>query len=220
MVNEDQAYLLGYWLGDGWISSRGRGQEGYVQLNGNEHDLERVTSSLMRQGWNSEAKDRPEKTSWKLSPGVGFRDFLRGLGVRTDETSFTKQIPTAVMSWPQSCQRAVVEGLWDSDGHIQIREPDSQKERPAKYGTLRITFGSRSEKLVDGLKSLLDGFTLLVRKRSDLNGHSVQHTLEVSRRSAHEFRRLIKLQPYKQSKLDRGCELFPAQSRCGKYKRK
>lgn len=116
------AYLIGAFLGDGYIN-----QDQIIIYVGNvrhEKILNRIKSDL--EGFIS---PEPELRSSK-----GRSDFILYIGCRPLGVSFsfmfgkvgakTKRFPMDAWNWPERAQRSLIEGWLDTDGHIV---PDVQR---------------------------------------------------------------------------------------------
>jgi len=188
------AYLLGFWLSDGWIEKR-RGRVGFYSNSGEV--IERVAAilrdrfslvaSIERKRYVLKTIDGPqERTGYQVR--VSRDAFARFLEVNfgiVGWDAWTKQIPAVVFRSPREVIWAFVSGLIDGDGSIH-------RQRNT------IHYGSTSERLIDQLALLLQHNGVFTRRLcaaangavSTVNGRAVVarrrfHYLEIRGSNAH-----------------------------------
>jgi len=115
-VDEDVAWLMGHFAGDGWTSASTSHYVGIASHEGQrEGHLARAEQVFLR--WGIKAKYR------KASKGKGLNLYAYGkelaLWFRSlfGKTSREKQIPPFVFTWPQLLVKAFLDGYWDADGY-------------------------------------------------------------------------------------------------------
>lgn len=141
-------YIFGYWLGDGNSDS--------ARLTVGDEDKAHVEHELVAAGYEKGAERCDPRTgAWGVGfriPGLarpykeGLRGRLRALGVLGD-----KHIPTVYLRASIEQRRALVQGLWDSDGYRQAGGADE------------ITLTNHL--LAEGVAELLRSLGLSVRVR-------------------------------------------------------
>lgn len=148
-VTESQAYALGLMIGDGCWTNKYR-------LGFATKDIELVESLRIGTG-----------LSWKQSSDIVHFDAC-GM-TQADEWlnywglercyAIDKYIPNKILSSSKNTVAALISGLYDTDGHIQVNR--------AKGGVgICIGFTNTSEKLVDQLQYLLLHFGIISTKSS------------------------------------------------------
>ncbi len=192
-LNEDVAYLLGFWLSDGWIE-KATGRVGFYSVT--RSVIERISKILKEQF----SLKRPlEEKPYTLKKNDGSLHERMGYQVRVSRGSFTqylsenfgilkqdawtKQIPNAIFRSPKSVVLSFISGLMDGDGSIHVQRNS-------------IHYGSTSEKLISQLAVLFQHMGFFCRRfmqhgnsRSLINGKAVMgrrpfHYLEVRGTSA------------------------------------
>jgi hypothetical protein len=117
-VDEDVAWLLGWFVGDGWTSAS---TSHYVGIAGH---VDEVSSSFARAGavferWGVKALVK----SASKGKGANLYAYSKELAAWFRELcgadSAAKRIPPMVYSWPKNLVMAFVQGYLDADGHLR-----------------------------------------------------------------------------------------------------
>lgn len=135
------AYILGFYLGDGWVSQSGR--VCFAVENERVPDIVRRLRDLPLGLRPKVRKMRGESSEVRCTHKI-FAKILEHVfnGARCHE----KAIPGGwIVSWPEAARRALVAGMVDSDGHVAMRD----RNRSTTYYT------TSSEMLAQQVVSLL-----------------------------------------------------------------
>lgn len=135
------AYLLGYWLGKGWVNG---GRVCWAVPEGRKDELLRAVADMPGVRWNPTVrKMRGASYEIRCSSSVMaalFKSIFGGV------CAVTKKIPSEwIASWPREARMKLLMGLADSDWHLAVRD----------RGRKRIHYTTTSPGLVDSLLSLL-----------------------------------------------------------------
>lgn len=139
----DWAYILGFWIGDGWIDSN---RIGFAVENALVKRFVAELSMLPGIRTSPKISGPEDKGSKEIRVGhMIFAELLRSVfGNRPHST--TKRIPASwIISWPRSARMELLRGLVDSDGHVSVRS----------RGRKRIFYTTTSLDLARSLLSLL-----------------------------------------------------------------
>lgn len=198
MMTSSEAYLVGYWLGDGSVTKVG----GQVVLCGNLGDWKRVRKALSQSGFAWDRRfNKGQPRVWYVSPGSKkFRGLLEGAGLLLPLDSYTKYFPENDLTEREL--RSLIAGMFDSDGSVVCITDWRGHTRGF------IAYASQSKELVDGLDGALQGLLLKTYREDIPNGNGRSYSVWIERRSYHDFKRLIPLQKCKQEKLERLCSLL------------
>lgn len=113
----DWAYILGFFLGDGWIDSKQR-----VCFAVDLPKVPRVVDELRRLPGlhlNPSIRKTPGASAEVRVPHALFARVL--LHVMGKQACHEKSVPGSwVMTWPEAARRELLRGLVDSDGHVRV----------------------------------------------------------------------------------------------------
>ncbi len=187
VLDEEVAWLLGYFVGDG-----NRTQSGICLTTGDEATATRLGAGL--------------RTSFGLSPrvfwdacannGQGGRwrvivhsrdllDWIEGIGINLDDRARTKSIPATILKSPKSVVSAFLRGYFDADAHA---------------GGQGVILVSASEELIRSVQIVLLNYGILSTQHPKKDGCVHLH---IAGKSARLFRDEIGFSlPCKQEVLD------------------
>jgi hypothetical protein len=116
-----EAALIGYVLGDGAVSASKTARAGFsVTLYGNyEGDQEFATRLRYDFGWQTPFRETAG-LCWALTVPHYDVTTLQGLGLAMPCNSYTKALPTHFRRWRKKQKRALLSGLWQTDGHVSL----------------------------------------------------------------------------------------------------
>lgn len=163
-VTESQAYALGLMIGDGCWTDK-------YHLSFATKDIELVDK--LRDGTNLPWKQHSDFVHFKTYGVEQVGQWLNHWGLERCYT-IDKYIPNKILSSSKNAVAALISGLYDTDGHIQVNR--------AKGGVgICVGFTNTSEKLVDQLQYLLLHFGIISTKssrtRDNLNWNRVYELL-------------------------------------------
>lgn len=162
----DFAYLWGYFIGDGYLC-QDRPTLGWLCGDENATYLEGLMLRYLPDLPPSKFLDRK---LWRLTIGSkGLHDILLSLGFT--HGAFNKVIPPFLMDSSIEVHRAVLQGLFDSDGTASVHV----SKQGGGYRVMRVGFCSTSQTLVDQVKLLAEEFG--VSFRSYVEPHSDRKTI-------------------------------------------
>jgi intein/homing endonuclease len=111
------AYVLGFFLGDGWVEDRRR-----VAFSVDPPNVEKLIKALKDMPLGLRPKIQPTRSiavEIRCSHRI-FAEILTEIGIA--KKCFEKSIPGDwIISWPESARRKLLQGLIDSDGHEQTK---------------------------------------------------------------------------------------------------
>jgi superfamily II DNA or RNA helicase len=114
----DWAYVLGFFLGDGWLSG---GQVCFAVVDDRAEELRRRLQTLPGvewhvSTWKAHGRSVELRCSSRLIACL-FRDLFAGA------RCYEKAIPGEwIVSWPTAARRALLGGLLDSDGYAAVKD--------------------------------------------------------------------------------------------------
>jgi len=144
-TSEELMWLLGLYLGDGFIERGGRNVPRRVYFAVPEGDPARpklieLLQQLFGVGW------KPKGISVTVNSAI-LADFLLSLGF--SGTAREKHLPSWVFGLPLRQKLAFIEGYLDADGHVRRHQGKDGK----LYG--QVTFASCNRELLEDLKLLM-----------------------------------------------------------------
>lgn len=144
--DEDWGYLFGYFIGDGCFFSRNNQVAWVCELAHADYVKSLLQGKLP--GLHISDFNRSSVRDLKVS-NRGFRDLLLRLGFK--QGARHKEIPDFLMASSASCIRALLQGLFDSDGGIHLNH------RKGLVPVLKVTYSSTSDVLIRQIIALLGG---------------------------------------------------------------
>jgi len=194
LLTISEAYLIGYWIGDGCASVR----NGTVQIRlcGNEDDEEKIKLELQSSGYNSIFYY--SRNRWTLSPGVKFRELLLENGFELPSNSHTKRIPVNLLSESQDMRWALLSGLIDSDGSVGVTPP-------------KLRYGSCSKALAEDVVLLMESLGIdphlaEARQHTGYNSGKLFYNVTMRKSAMLVSKTKLHLQKKKQDRLNQiGC---------------
>jgi len=211
--DEEMAYLLGFWLSDGWIE-KARGRVGWYSTC--RAVIERIRKTLQTrfslepaleekpyEVWIGEHLQRHQGYQVRISRDAFTQFFGLNFGIASSWTAVTKRIPQQLFYSPRNVIWALISGLMDGDGSIHV-------ERNI------IHYGSVSSTLIEQLTLLLQHQGVFAHRLLDASpGESMVnrkvvssnypfHYLEIRGSNALKLAQRLNLSnPDKQARLDR-----------------
>ncbi|TRZ50027.1 MAG: hypothetical protein D4S01_07510, partial [Dehalococcoidia bacterium] len=169
-LDEDLAYLLGFFMAEGWISKNSRRKDTYrIGFSCNSEEVIRKIADILMKEFDylPDIAERVYLMEGKHRTYVSYKytirtckryivDFLRANFNLDGLKAPTKTIPKQIFNSPKSVIFAFVSGLIDGDGSIH-------KNRSV------IHYGSISEELIDRLLILLQHCGIFGAKYTDEN---------------------------------------------------
>jgi intein/homing endonuclease len=146
-VSEDFSYLLGRWIGDGWINKE---QRLGVAFNTKDRDgIEKIKAILAPYCVSKpvEVQHKTKKLVQLMASSSILCKLFRSLFPLYKNSSGTKYIPKEWLNWPKNLLKSLLLGLMDSDGHT--KKPKKGKGRPS------YTFDTTSVLLKDSFREAL-----------------------------------------------------------------
>lgn len=141
------SYLLGFYLGDGWLSES---RICFAVENARVKDfLEKLDVLKPWMSVNPSVRQMPGKSAEIRFGNLVFSGFLRGFF--RNAKAWEKDIPEEVFSFDRENVRKFVQGMLDSDGHLELGTRDRR----------RWYYTTTSEKLAVGLCELLKRIGIL-----------------------------------------------------------
>ena len=161
----DWAYVLGFYLGNGWLCS---GEKTYeIGFSVKTKDVDMVCGRLENlEGvtWNVRSSKKRGCTEFNMNSRFVYEIIKSVFGKKR---AHEKRIPSeCILSWNKSSRRELLNGLMASDGHIQAAE---RNRKSCHYVT---TSTALTETLMSLLRSL--GVKGSVSKRKTLSGGIVK----------------------------------------------
>ena len=163
--SEDEAYILGSFIGDGSWTNK-------YKLRFTTNDEEHFLPYLNKYFDKSWVKH--DNYHFDLNSISIIRDWINFWKLKPECRTINKTLPQTILSAPQSCMTACIQGLMDSDGHCQIY---------TKKGGTAITIGftNTSRRLVEQLQFILLHYgivaTVSSRQRENKNWNRVYELL-------------------------------------------
>jgi len=150
-LNENIAYLLGFFLSDGWIEKR----SGRICFYSNTKEIIDRTHKILKEEFNYETKIEVKRYKYITKSGFvkntgyqirihrrGINEFLTNALRLKGMDSLTKKIPAQIFVSPSAVVWAFVSGLVDGDGSIHVNRNV-------------VHYRSISEELINQLQILL-----------------------------------------------------------------
>ncbi len=152
-INEDLYYLLGLIFGDGCTRLGGNAFSISSEERETADFIHAVSKILFPQTKVCEyTKPNNKATDYVIGNGL-FLQFLRQIGVDTDAKAHEKEIPNSIINSKKEYIAAFLQGLFDTDGYITVRET---AKKNATTGT--VGFSSSSLSMVETVRRLLLNF--------------------------------------------------------------
>jgi intein/homing endonuclease len=149
-ITEDFAYLLGRWIGDGWINKE---QRIGVAFNSKDRiGIDKIKNILSSYCVSSpvEVQHKKKRLVQLMAGSTILCRLFRQFFPEYKDSSGTKYIPQQWLNWPQPLLKSLLLGLMDSDGH---------KQGLPKYSfdttSLRLVYSFREALLRFGIPSAL-----------------------------------------------------------------
>lgn len=132
-VDNEVAWLLGQFLGDGHVTSHGMNIAAY------RPELRQRIRAIVSRVWGVQATDHP--THGVMVSNVQIRDILTALELRV--LGPEKRVPDILRMLPPASLRALLDGYAEADGHFDKRGHQS--------------YSSASRRLIDDVRALHQG---------------------------------------------------------------
>ncbi len=185
--------VLGYLVGDGWLSESSNSPVGFALRS--QEEVERIHGLL--RGWFGEGHVTSRNSHYQVTYGRLAYEFFRALGVQPVRTT-EKRVPEAIWRAPREAVVGFLQGLFSADGTVQVQ--------PHKRDcTVRLASSSR--KLLEDVQLLLLNFGIVSRiyRRRDAGVHllpdgrgglrlyevAAQYELVIGRESRDRFAQVI-----------------------------
>lgn len=160
LPHESEAYLDGYFLGDGVASVTKSKVYWCTVLYGNKDDQERVGKEKDLAKWGTDFRVNSPGV-WALTvPGRVQKEMI-GRGFKFPANSRNKEVPEVYFTAPEKIRVRLLEGLWDSDGCISIRT------KP--YWNPLISYGTVCKDLAEGVQEIVKGLGMVSSLRVQEN---------------------------------------------------
>ena len=145
-INEDFAYLLGFYMGDGCFASQKKDPNRFILSLGRDKKL--YSPALMKAidnvlGAKAFIDKRNDNNNELVFHSYEFKLILQSFGLLGNK-SYEKFVPEEIFSVNPKIQQAFLRGYLESDGSIVVK---SCKEKL----DVKLTFTTASEKLSDGI---------------------------------------------------------------------
>lgn len=170
--DRSEGFLIGWNLGDGWISKSsldGEGLYGFIVAEGKEGAKQKLAATL-KDAWHTGEFGGKEEISTSCQ---GVRDLFHKFGV----THKKDGLPSAVFEEASDEFRAgLIDGLFSSDGHMSARGSD-------------LGFTSSHKRLIDSIAELLGlyGIPSRVYRATRVNGEDFEaYELRIGKKEALE----------------------------------
>lgn len=189
-----QAYIDGYFTGDG-AASLHRGQEIVADLYGNEDDLQRVREAVTQLGWRTRPRGHSSST-WRWTVPVAVHEEMRSRGIVLPASSSMRAVPRVYQTAEEGQKVAFLEGLFDSDGSVDLKRDHSTTVR---YSTVSSVLAITLVRLLAslGIVASCRSYNMTRYRPNNLD----QWQIRVRVGSMLRFKSLITLQEKKQRKL-------------------
>jgi len=144
--NEDFAYLLGFYIGDGCFSSQKKNPNRFILSLGRDKKL--YSPELIRAidnvlGVKAFIEKRDDNNNQLVFHSYEFKLILRSLGL-LGKKSYEKFVPEEIFSIDSKIQQAFLRGYLESDGSIIVKFCKDKLN-------VKLTFTTVSENLSDGI---------------------------------------------------------------------
>lgn len=113
-MTRDEAYILGYFLGDG-VASLGNSGQNSVEIYGKGEDWAVLLPIVRGLGWEGKLTSHHCGTS-KMNVPKFFWERMIDWGVKIPTSSRTKKVPNLSES---VLRRELIAGYWDADGYTK-----------------------------------------------------------------------------------------------------
>ena len=159
----DLFYLMGLILGDGCIRRNINEQQNLCSITSADNEIlefvhKKFTEYFPESSFKISAQEDNKASEIRLYHG-GFIRFLKHVGFCTAHYAHEKQLPEKILLCSKLHITKFIQGLFDTDGYITL------KENPVKNATrAKIGFTSSSEKLIDTLQIILLNFGIVTGK--------------------------------------------------------
>jgi stage V sporulation protein R len=172
MLEEDLAYLLGYFIGDGNFTKSG------IELTCKDADQAKQIACLLTETTGLPATLKHDVSDghsrWRvITHSREFLGFLQTLGMDRRITARLKIVPDAVLQSPQNVMSAFLRGYFDADGYA---------------GKCGVILSTSSRKLAHTVQVILLNYGILSTQR--LQGKGIIN-LEIRGASAVRFREAV-----------------------------
>lgn len=141
-------YMLGRWLGDGWIKKRrDRNEQDLVRICANNAEADALEGRLAATGlkW-TRSRHTPSVEVFDLAVASS-RILIPWLRANFGEFAHAKTLPAWIYACEAKLRESLIDGYWDADGHIQ-------------EGGLKVA-SSVSRCLAIGMKMLLQSLDIV-----------------------------------------------------------
>lgn len=188
-LNDDLAYLLGVYMGDGNVQImqiKNRGWVRHFRLSVIDVDFVDETEKRLRNLGckliSRSSKERTNNAFKKKKTSELFDIHCRERWLcefLVDSTNWKKKIPDALSNSSDSCKKAFLAGLMDSDGWVQLGKTESKRPQ------IQVGFCSTSD-WVDGIASMFQSLgVVLGKKRTEMP--ETRHGTIKSKMPIHRF---------------------------------
>lgn len=160
-INEDLYYLMGLILGDGCTRHSGSGSFTITsQDNETKQFLQKISKILFpNNNLQISYKKNNKSVDFKISNGL-FIQFLKQIGFNIDAKAHEKLIPVKIVNSPKVYLKAFLQGLFDTDGCVCMKEGKNSKE-----SSFSIGFSSSSLELIEMVRRILLNFGIVSSQR-------------------------------------------------------
>ena len=187
ILNEETAWFLGYFIGDGNMTKSGIG----LTTGDDEIKNKLIEIFALSFGLTAKAKWDATETSGRWRIVVYSREiwrWLEAVGVNLADRARTKKVPQIILRSPKNIVSAFLRGYFDADSYA------GQKEG--------IRLSSSSRELIKTVQIILLNYGILSRQRKHL--HDIWQ-LEISSASAKKFYEEIGFSLNRKQAALRGC---------------
>lgn len=145
-INEDFAYLLGFYIGDGCFAPQNKNPNRFILSLGRDKELYspeliRVIDNVL--GTKAFIDKRNDNNNQLVFHSYEFKLILQSLGL-LGKKSYEKFVPEEIFSVNPKIQQAFLRGYLESDGSIIVKSCKGKLD-------VKLTFTTVSENLSDGI---------------------------------------------------------------------
>ena len=148
-LDEKLAYLLGFYIGDGYFAGTKDNPNRFVISLGKDrsHYANKISNAIKSALSAEVFESKNGNTSELTFHSFEFRLILQSLGL-LEKKSFEKFVPDEIFNVEQNIQKSFLKGYLESDGSIVVKSYKGKK-------SVKLTFTTASEALRDGIVFLL-----------------------------------------------------------------
>jgi intein/homing endonuclease len=170
-VDAELAWVMGALIGDGCYSYNSNSNRVDYTAPDDPDLLDRMYTFLTSHGMNARYLYRKNKPYTIMVESINFRNILSHFGFGS-HTAIDKYLYSPLIQMPNELLKYLLQGLFDSDGNIQINRN-------------KIRYTSASHKLVLDIQSMLLRFGIISSIYSQNSRH---HTINISGKYTHIFK--------------------------------